>query len=88
MLKVAALKRPVVRLPDGGQLGLFGSEEPRRSNCDAPRSGKVTFNEGAVEALYIGPLTVEEHLRATGEREAFVVREVLSEMEFGELESR
>ncbi len=32
------------------------------------------FNEGSVEALYIGSLTVEEHLRVTGAREAFVVQ--------------
>lgn len=88
MSKGAALKRPVVRLPDGGQLGLFGCEELRCSERHAPRSGKVTFNEGSVEALYIGSMTVEEHLRVTGERAAFVVREVLREMDFGELESR
>ena len=29
---------------------------------------------GAVEALYLGSLTVEEHRRARGEREAFVVQ--------------
>ena len=74
MSKGEALKRAVVRLPDGGQQGLFGCEEFRRSQCDGPRRAKVTFNEGTVEALYIGCLTVEEHRRVTGEHEAFVVQ--------------
>ena len=44
------------------------------ASATGPRSGKVTFNEGSVEALYIGSLTVEEHRRVTAEGEAFVVQ--------------
>ena len=87
MAKESPIKRPVVRLPEGGQLGLFGSKELQGSERHAERSGKVIFNQGSVEDLFIGSVRVEEHLRVTGEREAFVVREVLSEMDFRELES-
>ena len=47
-------------------------------NATPSGSGKVIFNQGSVEDLFIGSVRVEEHLRVTGEREAFVVREVLS----------
>ena len=77
MAKESPIKRPVVRLPEGGQLGLFGSKELQGSERHAERSGKVIFNQGSVEDLFIGSVRVEEHLRVTGEREAFVVREVL-----------
>jgi hypothetical protein len=87
MAKEVPIKRPVVKLPEGGQLGLFGSKDFQGRERQVERAGKVTFNEGSVEELYIGSLRVEEHLRVTGEREAFVVREVLAEMDFSELES-
>ena len=87
MAKESPIKRSVVRLPEGGQLGLFGSKELQGIERHAERSGKVIFNQGSVEDLFIGSVRVEEHLRVTGEREAFVVREVLSEMDFRELES-
>ncbi len=37
------------------------------------------FNEGSVEALYIGSLTVEEHLRVTGERKQIPKSEFVCE---------
>ena len=54
MAKESPIKRPVVRLPEGGQLGLFGSKELQGSERHAERSGKVIFNQGSVEDLFIG----------------------------------
>ena len=53
---------------------MFGSKELQGSERHAERSGKVIFNQGSVEDLFIGSVRVEEHLRVTGEREAFVER--------------
>lgn len=88
MAEEPPIRRPVVKLSEGPQLGLFGSKEYQRSERHAERSGKVMFNEGSVGELYIGSVSVEQHLRMTGEREAFVVRELLGEMDFSALESR
>ena len=54
MAKELPIKRPVVKLPEGRQLGLFGSKEFHRSERHAERSGKVMFNQGEVEELHIG----------------------------------
>lgn len=85
---MSTIKRAVVKLPEGRQLGLFGPKELRPSERHAQRIGKVVFKEGEVSELFLGSVSVEEHLRMMGEGEAFVVRELLSQEDFSALESR
>ena len=82
------IKRRVMELPVGQQMGLFTgkalNDTPTRDTASAK---PVRFNEGEVGELSLGSVSVESYLREMGERDAFAVREVLSVMDFNAMES-
>ena len=76
-------RRPVVRLNRNRQFGLFDDLAPK----SAPRDGgesppHPSFIDPDPREILIGTQSLEAHLKAVGNRDAFVVRRVLRELDF------
>jgi transposase len=81
------IKRPVVRLDTSNQLGLFPVTAPEAAEPISPVSKRVYFIEPDPSEIRLGGKGLYEHLKQVGERDAFVVRQLLLEEDWTAFES-
>lgn len=83
------IRRPMVEIDRDPQIVLFGElpNETAKSETPAPKA-PVSFLDPDPAEIRIGATRLREHLRATGVRDAVVVREVLRGLDFGRFEAR
>lgn len=80
MYRVSKIRRPMVRIERTRQADLFGSPpcEARRRQ----RAGRVTLIDPDPEELSIGNVSLKRHLETMGIRDPFIVRDVLSGLDY------
>ncbi len=80
------LRRPVRGVDNGGQAGLFALDQ---ASVPSPRRApdKARFVDDSPQGIFIGRQSLGECLRDSGERDVFVLRGFLRQLDWSEFES-
>ena len=79
------LRRPVRGIDNGGQAGLFALDQ---ASVPSPRRApdKARFVDDSPQGIFIGRQSLSECLRDSGERDVFVLRGFLRQLDWSEFE--